>query len=276
MERLIPRAACVVLLLAPFVTPASPARADDSCDVTWSSVGEDFEALFEAPFHMDKESAYLTLGATALTGASIIWWDDDVDRMVQRQPDSFPYQAIHQISRLASWYGESNAHAFIAYTAVTGAIALGGWMADDDYVVDTAAIMAESGAFTFALDVAVKLIVGRKRPYTEAGSHSFDFLVSPGDAATQSFLSGHTAVAFAGAGAVAGRHPHWYVELPAYTFAVAAGLQRIDSRSHWLSDVVSGAFFGYAISELLVDRHECPDDGNGSPVAPTVSLSFRF
>jgi membrane-associated phospholipid phosphatase len=254
---------------------AGPARADE-CDVTWSSVGEDFEALFEAPFHMDSDAAYLTLGVTAVTGASIIWWDDDIDRMVQRQPDSFPYTAMHGLSRLASWYGESNTHAFITYAAVTGAIALGGVIADDDYVVDTAALMAESGIFTFALNVAAKLVVGRKRPHAGAGPHSFDFLVSPGDSDTQSFLSGHTAVAFAGAGVAAGRHPHWYVELPGYVFAVAAGLQRVDSRSHWMSDVISGAFFGYAISELIVDRHECADGTDGDATGPTVSLSFHF
>ena len=219
----------------------------------------------------------MTLGATALTGASIIWWDDDIDRMVQRQPDSFPYQAIHQLSRLASWYGESNAHAFIAYTAVTGAVALGGWIADDDYVVDTAAIMAESGLFTFGLDVAVKLIVGRKRPYTGAGPHSFDFLVSPGDSETQSFLSGHTAVAFAVRGRRRGRHPHWYVELPAYTFAAGRGFCSASTHAAIGCPTISGAFFGYAISELLVYRHECPD--GAATVArslPPVSLSFRF
>ena len=271
MERLIRGGAMALLLVA----LASPARADDECGVTWSSVGDDFEALLEAPFHMDDKAAYLTLGATALTGASIIWWDDDVDRLVQRQPDSFPYQAMHQLSRLASWYGESNAHAFIAYGAVTGAVALGGWIGDDDYTVDTAALMAESGLFTFGLDVAIKLIVGRKRPRTDAGPHAFNFLVSPRDSDTQAFLSGHTAVAFAGAGVAAGRHPNWYVEVPAYTLAVAAGLQRVDSRSHWLSDVIAGAFFGYAISEFLVDRHECPD-GAGDAAGPTVSMSFQF
>ncbi len=273
MERLTRCVACTIVAL---LALAAPARADDACDVDWSSVGDDFEALFEAPFDMSEESAYLTLGVAAFTGASIIWWDDDVDAMVERRPDSFPYQALHQISRLASWYGESSKNAFIGYAAITGAVALGGWIADDDYVVDTAAIMAESGAFTFVLDAAVKLVVGRKRPYTGAGPHAFDFLVSPRDSDTQSFLSGHTAVAFAGAGAAAGRHPHWYVEIPAYTFAVAAGLQRIDTRQHWLSDVVSGAFFGYAISELLVDRHQCPDDGDSGAAAPTVSVSFRF
>lgn len=254
---------------------ASSAGADE-CDVTWSTVGEDFEALFEAPFDMEAKSAYLTLGATALVGASIVWWDDDVDRWVQRRPDSFPYRTMHGLSRIASWYGENSTNAIITYGAVIGAVALGGAIADDDYVLDTAAVMVESGVFSFALNVVAKMIVGRARPRTEMGSHAFGFLTSPTDSDMHSILSGHTANAFAIAGVAAGRHPHWYVEVPAYAFAVAAGLQRVDSRSHWMSDVVSGAFFGYAISELVVDRHDCRDGAGSGAAGPTVSLSFRF
>jgi membrane-associated phospholipid phosphatase len=269
MERLMRCAACALLVFA----LALPARAEE-CDVTWSSVGKDFEALFEAPFHMEEDAAYLTLGVTAVSGASIIWWDDDIDGWVQRRPDSFAYDAMHQFSRLASWYGESNTNAMITYGAVIGAVALGGWIADDDYVLDTAAIMAESGAFSFVLNVAAKVLIGRARPRTGRGPHDFEFLTSPTDTDMHSLLSGHTANAFALAGAAAGRHPHWYVEVPGYAFALAAGLQRVDSRSHWMSDVISGAFFGYAISELVVDRHECSDDGDAP--GPTVSLSFNF
>jgi membrane-associated phospholipid phosphatase len=269
------RGACAPLfwIIAWLIALAAPARAEE-CDVTWSSVGEDFEALFEAPFDMSEKSAYATLGAVTLTGASIIWWDDGIDRMVQRRPDSFPYNAMHQISRLASWYGENNKNALITYGVVIGAVALGGVIADDDYVLDTAALMAEAGAFSFVLNVAAKMVIGRARPHTERGPHDFDLLTSPTDSDMHAFLSGHTANAFALAGTAAGRHPHWYVEIPGYTLAVAAGLQRVDSRSHWMSDVISGAFFGYAIAELIVDRHECDDDAQAT--APMVSLTLRF
>lgn len=254
---------------------AAPARADE-CDVAWSSVDDDFVALIEAPFHMTSDEAAATLGVTAFVGASIVWWDYDVDRWLQRQPDSFAYTAMHQLARLASWYGENNTNALITAVAVTGAVAVGGVIADDDYVLDTAAIMAESAAFSFVLDVAAKLLVERARPRTGVGPHKFSFLGSPRNSGMHSFLSGHTANAFALAGAAAGRHPHWYVEIPGYTLAVAAGLQRMDAREHWMSDVVSGAFFGYAIAELLVDRHECDDDSASDASGPTVSISFQF
>jgi undecaprenyl-diphosphatase len=266
------RCTCAALLL---LLAAAPARADE-CDITWSSVDDDFQALLEAPFDMDEEAAYWTLGVTAFTGVSIIWWDDDVDRWVQKQPDSFSYRAMHQFSRLAGWYGEKNTHAIITYAGVIGAVALGGVIADDDYVLDTAALMAEAGAFSFVLNVAVKMVVGRARPHTERGPHAFQFLTSPTNSDMHAILSGHTANAFALAGTAAGRHPHWYVQVPGYLFAAAAGLQRMDSRSHWMSDVVSGAFFGYAIAEFLVDRKDCADGGDDGGSAPMVSITIRF
>lgn len=269
MDRLTARIAGGALLL---LLSTSSVLADE-CDVSWSNAGEDFEALFEAPFDMESDAAYLTLGVTTFVGASIIWWDDDVDRFVQRPPQSFVDHALHNFAGIASWYGANNRHAIFTHAAVAGAVALGGWIADDDYVVDTAALMAEATVYTFALNVAAKLVLGRKRPHAGT-SHAFEFLVGLNDADTQSFLSGHTATAFSMAGVAAGRHPHWYVEVPAYTLATAAGWQRVDSRAHWLSDVVAGAFFGYAIAELIVDRHECAPDTEST--GPMMTFSFNF
>ncbi|HEU4929048.1 MAG TPA: hypothetical protein VFU38_04405, partial [Candidatus Krumholzibacteria bacterium] len=176
-----------------FLLAATSARSDE-CDVSWSSAGDDFTALFEAPFDMESDAAYLTLGVTTLVGASIIWWDDDVDRFVQRSPQNFVDHALHNFAGIAGWYGANNRHAIFTHAAVAGAVALGGLIADDDYAVDTAALMAEAAVYTFALNIAAKLTIGRKRP--RAGqSHAFEFLVGLNDADTQSFLSGHTATA---------------------------------------------------------------------------------
>jgi len=268
LGRLTTRISAVALLL---IVAATRARADE-CEVSWTNAGEDFKALFEAPFDMESDAAYLTLGVTTFVGASIIWWDDDVDRFVQRPPKTFVDHALHNFAGIASWYGDNNRHALFTHVAVAGAVALGGWIADDDYVVDTAALMAEATAYTFVLNVAAKLTIGRKRPHA-GNSHAFEFLVGLNDSDTQSFISGHTATAFSMAGVAAGRHPHWYVEVPAYTLAAAAGWQRVDSRSHWLSDVVAGGFFGYAIAELIVDRHEC---AGSESTGPMMTFSFNF
>lgn len=63
--------------------------------------------------------------------------------------------------------------------------------------------------------------------------------------------SGHTSPAFAIASVIAHDYPQWYVQIPAYAFAASAGVQRIRSGNHWLSDVVVGGALGYLIGRTV-------------------------
>jgi membrane-associated phospholipid phosphatase len=56
--------------------------------------------------------------------------------------------------------------------------------------------------------------------------------------------SGHALKAFATMTVVVKRYPHWWVQLPAYSIACGVAVQRIDSRNHWVSDVVLGGTIG--------------------------------
>ncbi len=234
-------------------------------------MGDDAEAIVKAPFEMDQDATLRTLAAGATIGASIIWIDGPVDRAFQEHPDDMPWKAAHQFSRIASWYGASARNAMITAVGVVGLVAAGGAIADDDYVVDTAAIMGESVLFTFAITSVTKVIFGRSRPYTHEGPHAFHGFADPRRDASLSFASGHAATAFALAGAAAGRHPDWYVQVPAYGFATAAAIQRVDTRMHWTSDVLTGGLLGYAVSAFLVDRYVC---GNKNAPLPNMSVTL--
>jgi len=260
----------LLLVLAPSVQA-------DECDVTSSSVLKDAGDLFAAPFHMDKQAAVTTLGAGILIGSSMIWLDDDLARMAAQPNPPAPYAYARSLSKVASWYGRNGKNAFVVLGAVTGAVALGGVIADDDEVLTTSAIMAESVLFSTGITYVSKIVTGRARPRTGEGPHKFEWFVSPTRKDHVSFPSGHTSSAFALAGAAAGRHPNWYVEVPAYLFAAAAGIQRIDADAHWLSDVLAGGFLGYAIAEFLVDRYECPEGEEPQPTfEPTISFTVNF
>jgi len=265
------RVAAAALIVALLAAPA--VRADDCRDVTWESVGEDFEALLKAPFEMDEEGWIKTGVAFASVGATMIWADAPIDRVVQEQPAA--WKPFHKLASLSNWYGRSGKNAFIVSAGVIGAVAVGGWLADEDRMVDTAAIMTESLVFSTAISGLAKVILGRKRPHADEGPHKFNWFVGPGDHESVSFPSGHTSTAFALAGAGAGRHPYWYVQIPAYTLAVSAGLQRIDSRAHWTSDVITGALIGYSVSAFLVDRYDCDPSESGGDAA-TLQLSFSL
>jgi hypothetical protein len=270
MEHAVMLRRCVVVVAAAVSLLAPPARAEDCRDFTWESVGEDFEALVKAPFEMDEEGWIKTSVAFAGVGATMIWADAPVDRMVMEQSPA--WEPFHKLASISNWYGRNGKNAFVVSAGVIGAVALGGWIADEDRMVDTAGIMTESLVFSTAITGLSKVLFGRRRPHANEGPHRFNWFVGPGDHESDSFPSGHSSTAFSLAGAGAGRHPHWYVQIPAYTLAVSAGLQRIDARAHWTSDVITGALIGYAVSEFLVDRYDCNPDNSGD--SPALSLSF--
>lgn len=68
------------------------------------------------------------------------------------------------------------------------------------------------------------------------------------------FPSGHTASSFALAAVVSDRYGGW-LSLGAYATASMVAWQRIDDRKHDLSDVLFGAFFGYAIGKAVSANH---------------------
>jgi membrane-associated phospholipid phosphatase len=95
-----------------------------------------------------------------------------------------------------------------------------------------------NGLLTFGL----KQSINRNRP---SGGH-------------YSFPSGHTSSAFAAA-AVVDHHYGWKASVAAYTAATFIGVSRIDSRKHYLSDVVAGVTVGYIVGRTVTRS------GSGSP-----------
>jgi membrane-associated phospholipid phosphatase len=75
-----------------------------------------------------------------------------------------------------------------------------------------------------------------------------------------SFPSGHTTQAFAGATVFSdefAQHNTW-LAVSAYTSATAVGVLRVLNDRHWISDVVAGAGFGILsakLSELIIDTY---------------------
>ena len=110
--------------------------------------------------------------------------------------------------------------------------------------------LAEAYASTMVLVYTLKPLVDRTRP----------------DGGAQSFPSGHTASAFAGATFVQIRYG-WRLGLPAYVLAAYVGYSRVETRRHYTSDVLAGAVFGIA-ANLAFTRHRehialSPDLGRG-------------
>jgi membrane-associated phospholipid phosphatase len=89
---------------------------------------------------------------------------------------------------------------------------------------------------TMAVVYVLKPIVDEKRP----------------DGGSESFPSGHSASAFAGAAFLQMRYG-WSYGVPAYALATFVAWSRVESKRHWTKDVVAGGAIGIA-SNLVFTR----------------------
>ena len=98
-----------------------------------------------------------------------------------------------------------------------------------------------------------KLAFGRQRP---AASHGATVLVGPTRSTEksdhQSFPSGHTGSAVALSYGLASLYPP--ARGAVWAFAAGCGFNRVVTVRHYLSDVVAGAWLGYAVSEWMLRR----------------------
>ncbi len=119
-----------------------------------------------------------------------------------------------------------------------------------------------------AITGALKVALGRSRPYVSNDTNPHDFNFFKGTSSTrQSFPSGHTTTAFAVASSVTSEVKRmwpqytWYAAPVMYGGATLVGLSRMYHDQHWASDVVLGAAVG-TFSGLKVVRysHSHPDN----------------
>lgn len=121
--------------------------------------------------------------------------------------------------------------------------------------------LAETGALTFGVTQGLKYAVDERRP--NGGKHSFP--------------SGHTSLAFAGAGYIHQRYG-WQTGLPFEVLAAVVGYSRVKTHDHHWYDVVAGAAIGEG-SALLFTRRL--DDSTrvsvgGDSKGGVVQIATRF
>jgi len=99
--------------------------------------------------------------------------------------------------------------------------------------------LAKAYASAMALVYVLKPLVKRTRP----------------DGGDQSFPSGHSASAFAGAAFLQMRYG-WRLGVPAYAMAAFVGYSRVEAKRHYTSDVVAGAAIGIGANLVFTRPRE--------------------
>ncbi len=151
----------------------------------------------------------------------------------------------------------------------------------DAFWVDTL-VIAEAASIAGALNVSLKYLAGRQRPYAYYGRQAF--YDDPNDR-NVSFYSGHTSMAFASATAAGTvyllrgyRGAPWALG-GGLALAAFTGYLRIAADKHWFTDVLAGAavgsLVGWAVPYLF---HRADGAGSqGAAIRPAPGgIAFAF
>jgi membrane-associated phospholipid phosphatase len=134
-----------------------------------------------------------------------------------------------------------------------------GYIRQDSYQVNTSLLAGEAYVDSAIVDLAMKFITQRKRPYNIPPSGPFsDTFFNNGKShfSEGSFPSGHAIGAFSIATVIANRYSHHrWVPIAVYGLATAISLSRVTTSAHFPSDVFLGASLGYVIAKFQVLNH---------------------
>jgi membrane-associated phospholipid phosphatase len=152
-------------------------------------------------------------------------------------------QAQRDLARIVQPFG-------FEVVVASGAVAWGGaWLAHRDALFAAAQRADLSIASAVLVTVAIKKVVGRKRP-DESPDDAWAFDPFTGH---DSFPSAHTTMAFAAAAALDRETSSRWVPAVGYPLAALVGWSRIHDRQHWTSDVVAGAAVGFGVTWKMED-----------------------
>jgi len=136
------------------------------------------------------------------------------------------------------WRTISNANTPVNI-AIPLSVLADGLIRNDPDTKRNALYIASSTLTTYLLNLAIKKLVKRPRPFI-TDVH----LVAVYRPAEYSFPSGHTSSAFSAVTSLSRAYPKWYVIAPSFLWASAVGYSRMYLGVHYPTDVTAGAVLG--------------------------------
>lgn len=245
--------ACVLYLVmhlfAPSTACAQSLPDETTLFPTPADIGQDVSYVLQTPMRMDRSDYLTALGVAGIT-VGVVSALDQPTYHLSHGPDGNPPTLVpRHLAGLGRAYDQVGPTRFILGAATT--FAASGIATDNPKLTRTSVHIIEAAFLTQMLTGVFKQTVGRSRPYTQSGpfeANAFDFEVGH---AARSMPSGHTSKIFAVASVIAHEYDAWWVKAAAYGTATSAGLQRIESGKHWLSDVFVGALLGYFVGRTV-------------------------
>ena len=220
--------------------------------------------ILRAPAHFTGEDWAVTgiiLGGTSLS----MLLDNDVRRAVRRNQTG----ALDDITKAGQYYGE-----VVPAVSLSAGIYAAGLIFNERSVSLTGRLLAESLLYAGTINVLLKMIISRSRPYKNEGNTNFGNYKFNND--YYSLPSGHTTVAFTVSTVLAERINNIYATIGLYGLAALTAYQRIYSDNHWFSDTILAAALGIVISRAVVGLNESDPYENHIPKLTLVPVDGGF
>ncbi len=160
------------------------------------------------------------------------------------------HDTTHQFSRTASHIGNAMGSSLVYPTLLV--LAVGGKAVGSKGLYGVSSRALKSTLVAGAAGIALKVIIGRKRP---ADSPDNNLSFHPFRFKDNAFPSGHTAVAFALATSFSREIKGKWDDVAFFSLASLTAYARMHDDRHWFSDVVFGAGVGI-LSARFVHRRE--------------------
>lgn len=145
----------------------------------------------------------------------------------------------------------------------------------------TGRLTLQALAYSGVVNITLKALFGRSRPYTEEGAFMFRPLQFTTD--RTSFPSGHAEVAFAVSAVLAERIGNPWIGAGLYGLATLTALSRMYHTKHWASDVLLGGAIGAGAGLLVthLERERTKKVSAGEqlfvyPILTGVGLTYHF
>lgn len=229
-----------------------------------------FNSLFikdkSSPFNLDITLDTILLSSGLSLSASVILLDDifkinqvdyNGETFSRNRVNSFDRIFMHPYSKTMDLVGTAICGASLLFPLVNLATANSQW-------IKIGTMYAETLLFAFGIKDLIKICENRARPYMYFDGYPQDE-VDGGDW-NNSFPSGHTTMAFAGASFAAFVFSQYFDGVPrlavicgSSVLAAGTALCRIMSGNHFLSDVIVGAVIGSASGILIPLLHRNVD-----------------
>lgn len=266
-----------VLLIT--ISLTSSAQVDSSQSIMtlngkyFSNFLSDAGYVYSGPF---RWSGKQWTEAGAIIGGTLALYflaDEEVAKIGDKEHEGF----LETVAEIVEPYG--NGRFAVGYPIATYLV---GAAIQNDRVKRTGLLMFESYIIVGVTYQASLYVFSRNRPDT--GAKANNSFLGPRFRPKQSFISGHSAIAFALSTTLAMefKDTKW-VPPVVYSLAAMTSLSRVYDDRHWISDVFIGAAAGHFISKTIVRRQWKRDEGSDpklsflptmSPVGPMLTIRY--